>query len=318
MKNIKRIEIFDIMRAFCMVWIVIFWHGKLLNSNSPIGYYVTIGVLAMFTFISGYLSGMGNAEKALYYYRKKFIRFYPIFILSCLSLYGMHLLDSSFQFIKTPFQMFCSMTGLACFMGNMPLTVWYFDMLIIFYLMTPWICKCASVKSQIILCAFLYILLQCGYAWGGVDNRLLVYFPYYFGALIWCRQDRKHHRLKEQHPCALGFSVLSVIILLYLSSKIQNTIWFQMIIALPVCIIGTELSKFVENAYFIKKVCRYISTASLFAYFFHRQFMGISMLIIQRYTKRNTGRFLYSVLGIIFIIICYYAQTAYDRVFKNK
>lgn len=316
-RELERIEFFDVMRTGCMVWIVIFWHGNFLDGNSPAWNCVTIGVLVMFTFISGYLGGLGKAEDALYYYKKKFFRFFPILIMSCVSLYLMYRMNTSFGFITSPFQLFCSITGLACFMGNMPLTVWYFDMIIIFYILTPWICKCINFKSQIGICVLLYLLLYCGYIWGKTDKRLLIYFPYYFGGLIWCRQEINYIDLKKKHLSILSFSVIITVVLLLLSFRIENTILFQAIVALFICIAGIEISKFIQKISWIKKICRYVSTASLFTYFFHRQFIGISMLLINEYIGWKTGRLMYFILAIMLIVICYFVQIFYNNMIKK-
>ena len=63
----KRISYMDTMRALCMLWIIAIWHiGRYLETGRtfvPYNEYtecITTGILATFTFLSGYFLGGGQ------------------------------------------------------------------------------------------------------------------------------------------------------------------------------------------------------------------------------------------------------------------
>ncbi len=146
MSKIKKRNVsMDISRAICMLWIVGVWHLQeyLVEKNSwnnPYTACITVSVLSMFTFISGYFLS-GRTRKigdCLQFYKKRLIRFYPLFFVSCISLF----LASKFAgaaFFSNAQQMMFTLTGLSCFIKPYPVTLWYFAMLIFFYAITPFI-----------------------------------------------------------------------------------------------------------------------------------------------------------------------------------
>ena len=137
----KRVMFLDASRAFCMLWIVGIWHVVNLDRFKPGIEVITIGVLALFTFISGYFLGgrLESCKEILCFYKKRLKRFYPLFVLSCITLYVLHLIDNSIVYINSFLQLLLSITGLAGFTSMMPLTIWYFCMIMFFYLVTPFI-----------------------------------------------------------------------------------------------------------------------------------------------------------------------------------
>ena len=72
----KHIVIIDIVRTMCVIWIVGVWHmvdyfpgHDLLNYN-----YVTIGVLGIFTFLSGLFLGKKKMSP-IEFYKSRLFRF---------------------------------------------------------------------------------------------------------------------------------------------------------------------------------------------------------------------------------------------------
>ena len=134
----KRKPEFDCIRALCMVWIVAVWHMAYyvpqisFVENSMMARKITNGVLATFMFCSGMFcgrEGINNLQEVKNFYIKRFIRIYPLFFVSCVSM----LILGSFSrrtFIFT-------VSGLAYITGERPLTIWFLSMLIFFYVLTP-------------------------------------------------------------------------------------------------------------------------------------------------------------------------------------
>lgn len=83
--------------------------------------------------------GITSFADVIHFYKKRVKRFYFLFLFlfSCISLYVIHLFVSRVDFIVSVKQLVCTVTGLSCFIAPMPLTIWYFSMMIFFYIITP-------------------------------------------------------------------------------------------------------------------------------------------------------------------------------------
>ena len=179
-KNSGRYNIFDYMRLICTLWIVGIWHIiGYLNDRSyynvidtPFKNQLTYGVLAAFTFISGYL-GYRNYDsiKSIFcYYAKKLLRLYPFFVLSCISLVLMRRMP-----IET---LLPDLVGLGWVIQPFPTTVWFAGMIMIFYFLNPFI----SMKNSLLSCIIsilIWILFFVLNAIFGTDERMWFYWIYF-------------------------------------------------------------------------------------------------------------------------------------------
>ena len=77
---------FDCIRALCMIWIICIWHMgdySVINVAGIVGSDITMGVLSMYMFISGSLSGkydLSDTKSALLFLKKDLFDFIPCFL----------------------------------------------------------------------------------------------------------------------------------------------------------------------------------------------------------------------------------------------
>ena len=157
----ERIFFFDTLRALAMLWIVGIWHLSnymdktwefLKNEKATL---ITYGMLAVFTFISGWFAANENKYKELnrnnlrVYYMKRFIRVYPLYFVAVFGFYMFNLLSVD-QIIPSLFLYFE-------FTNNAPITIWYIGMIFIFYLITPFICAIKNLRIKWCSCIFINI-----------------------------------------------------------------------------------------------------------------------------------------------------------------
>lgn len=184
----KRILDLDMARALCAIYIVCFLHlqGYSVShqwfSDQTMFYIERITTIALgcFTFISGLFLGkknIHNVDDIINFYKKRLSRFYLMFLVAITSIYALSLVGHFFWFPS--FKHFLvAIVGLSCFTFN-PATFWFIEMLILFYLVTPFVLVIPSKFKQILLMIGIYVFFLVCYYFHHLDYRLLLYFPLY-------------------------------------------------------------------------------------------------------------------------------------------
>ena len=311
----ERILLFDIARALCVIEIVCFFHilDYIDISNYEIkfiGGNITNSVLSCFTFISGFFLGKKKLEiKSFYASRLK--RFLIPLLLSCIILYlgGWF---SSFQ------QLIFTITGLSCFIGPQPLTLWYFSMLIIFYLLTPFIVPTKNERKKSIIflnTAIIYILFWCLYWSDFLDIRLLLLFPFYvLGIFI-----NQTNVFKIISNPIIGITCLVIYILQTMYIDAQTSILERIITntlgIYTILFISNLIDKYLT---FSHKLFSFLAYSSMFAYLFHREVYQLFKILSERIWGTTTIPISLVILMIcILFIFSFWGQKLYDLFCKK-
>lgn len=310
----KRNESLDISRAICMLWIVGIWHLQeyfiIKNPwNNPYTKCITVSALSMFTFLSGYfLSGKTkNMKDCIQFYQKRLLRFYPLFLVACLSLFGVSKVIGA-TFFRDFQQLFLTLVGLSCLKKPYPGTVWYFAMLILFYFVTPFINRLEREREKVIVLVSLYFLLIISVCYGQTDTRVLIYFPIYMGGLF-----GKRFKVFLTETCSgikALFSTLAWGISIIICVKYESPPYLQLVVAAlaiaPLYYVGTFLKRW-NN---LRKLFLKLGYASMCAYLFHRQFYSVLKVLIGDFTFITAYLFAFPIL----LIISYAIQKIYDAI----
>lgn len=264
MADKKRIEYLDVMRAIAMLWIVVIWHNSVVNTSIIFFRFITYGVLAVFVFMSAYLTT--DVESSKVYYRKKLKKFYPVFAVSCLTLYILHIINSSYVYIESIPQLLLSLTGLSCFTGNMPLTIWFFCMILLFYAITPLLLK---NKYKWLIAIVIEIILIIGNLFLTFDERLFAYFPFYVIGLLLKDEYKKYNDISAFIRiliiiCGIGCSLIT----LYNADNVMTLMLSGLFCGLAII----EISKHLAHFKIVTNTARWLAYVSTFSYLFHRQF----------------------------------------------
>lgn len=314
----RRIPFLDTARSLCMLWIVGIWHMVAYLSNkfevqNSYTNYITIGVLATFTFLSGFFLGGGieSLEGVARFYKKRVKRFLLLFLISCVSLYVIHLVVNSVNFIVSFKQLVCTVTGLACFIAPMPLTIWYFSMMIFFYIITPAITMQKRLKNKVIVCLLIYGILIITNLFWETDSRVVLYFPIYSSALMLSGKIDLKKIEKFNFPILFIF-LFVCIFSIFLSEFCGGNYFIQLLPAITCGIVILEISKLLtvsktENIFYK------ISYVSMCAYLFHRQFFGAVELVFGEFSLVLA----YCVFLPLFLVVCYYTQKIYDYIINK-
>ena len=189
-KTNKRIKYIDYVRALCMIWIVGVWHLQQYANYDIVNHItedITSGVLGAFIFISGYFLGkksINSLSELGDFYKRRFLRIYPMFFLSCISLYLLYVLFNT-DSITSVKELILTLTGLACIIPPIPSTIWFVCMILLFYAITPLIISRKRVASKIAVCVAIYaVLISIKLIFKDTDHRLLLWFPMYSLGLL--------------------------------------------------------------------------------------------------------------------------------------
>ena len=148
-----RIKYLDNIRALCMIWIVGIWHMSDYCDNAINNIFtqnITYGVLGAFTFLSGVMMGgysIESLQDLRKFYKKRLLRIYPLFAVSCTSLLVLHYL-MHVQLISGVSQYIFTMLGLSIILTPAPGTIWYVSMILLFYILTPFLIYKETEKNE--------------------------------------------------------------------------------------------------------------------------------------------------------------------------
>ncbi len=297
----------DIAKSLCVLYIVAFWH--ILDYVEPVAWKenfasITNGVLATFTFFSGLFLGKKECS-FIDFYKDRIRRFVPLLLVAVISFYFINFIG-----IKNGLFILC---GLSSFVPPYPPTLWYFGMMIVFYIVTPFLLyklniatsrdkKILIIKGLILELAFLTL-----HMYFPTDIRLVLFFPYYLLGMV-CPIDI----FSKQKALAKLFMVC--IVLAFVGGQIDtfNIIKTYSIFGLIlfVCkIIEPIVIKFNSSKVFIL-----LSYSSMSAYLFHRP---IYKLLVKVYDAEFVN--IFQIVGMISILFIgsYFIQKAYDSFLKK-
>lgn len=301
---------FDFARALCVVWIVCFWH--LLNylpqeyridgDALVICRMITNGVLACFTFLSGYFLKkyeFKSIKDVMVYYKKRLIRFYPLLVAAMLCLI---VLGSSVD------QVLFGLLGLSLIIPPPIQTLWYFSMLLLFYLWTP-ILKLSYTKiNSIVFVVFIITIFVGGYCFA--DHRLIMFLPFYVLGL------NLPNKLVEKSLTIYYFILASILFVCFCFFKNEN-IWIQVIQSF--CGVWAILS-FCSLVYRekIQYPVAFIAEASMCAYLFHRPIYTVFTFLLGKSTTFHYMPLYVAILAVVSLFIISFFIQKYYNLIINK
>ena len=170
----------DVMRAVSMLYIVGFWHlldytGVVTWHYNPVTYRLTVLALALFVLISGFLTARkdgGLVRGEIWkFYRTRFWRIYVPFVIAS----GLFLATE----VSDTHTLLKGVTLVSMFLAPPPNTLWFVNMIVLFYLIAPLLIGLRGNQvAYIAVCIVIVgamILYQA--ETGRLDVRLMLYFP---------------------------------------------------------------------------------------------------------------------------------------------
>lgn len=317
----ERVVSIDNLRAFCVLWIVAFWHQigywpkelHLSANADAVCQIITWSILATFTYVSGYFLGqtqIKSCDDVKLFYIKRAKRFYCLYLLSCVTLFisGLFLFKNGIgqKWFADSTTFFYTILGFSTYTSRPPATLWYFSMLMSFYWLTPLIIHSKNAKYRLSIASFLWIIMIIIYYNGG-DIRNMLYFPFYFWGIM--RTINLNYSFKK--CIIMGVSFVSIIGFQVLfgfcnhpAIIIIESLW-GVFLLVKLSVISCSYNS-------VNRILFKVSYASMSAYLFHRQIYGI----IKQFAPNHelTPLFTTVVVVPIIFIVSYYIQFVYDGI----
>lgn len=270
---------------------------------------VTNGVLATFTLISGYFLGakkISGIKDAMAFYKKRFLRFYPLFFISSTAFLFIYLIWD-IQYIGSVQQYLLTLLGLSCIITPAPQTIWFISMLILFYALTPVINSAKGCLKKFLYCVTIFAVFQLlDLFLFDVDNRLLLFFPFYcIGLLI---ANKVKFTDKINYIYAIFLFILFIVISLF--EKLNSLYLVKVLMVCAFILFAFELGKMCNKISFCKKTLERISYASMCAYLFHRQMFGLVYKLIGVFPVWAA----YLIILPLLMVVSYCVQYTYDKI----
>lgn len=291
-----------------MIWIVCVWHltdyyhgtkfDEVIHS-SKLSIIVYIA-LSAFTFLSGLFLGryrIQTTSDAISFYKKRFCRVYFLFVISLLTLYfTAHPIPGDTYILGVSCLLY-SVFGLSMINTPAPSTLWFMEMLLVFYAFTPlflWMkAKYKILVNVIVYCCLLLVMYKLRDLY---DERLLQYFPYYLlGLLLGVEKLNKLLNSNLRIFLPLVFAIT-----LFMNNRELATFFG---LGTVLVLINIKFSQWICEKEFARKYISILSTASFAAYLFHRQLYCLFFYV-------GLPTYLH---GILIFIVSYYVQIIYNK-----
>lgn len=298
---------------FCIVFVVhLCGYSEATPFNrTAVSWLLSSCCLGAFCFISGYLLAarysVANAHDAVLFMKRRFLRIYPPYVIALAGFYAMGLADASA----------CVQGALLVrvLTGNDLLTLWFANMIVLFYLLTPaFLYHYSTSRALGLMLAILIILGLVKIATHRVDMRFFEYLPLFVTGIAVARNQRLDALMRKKQLIA-GLIPL-MCILAYGSAQ-----WRQD--KLPALVI-TECARFVTIPLFwglamalsrttLMPAFNFVSYCAFALYLLHRITFGLGL---QWYQPTGTLRVLLYMGGVLApctLLLSWCFQAGYDR-----
>lgn len=308
----------DYLRAACILYLMGFWHlfeytgiPNDVWANEITRRCATV-VLALFCLISGFLCGRTkiNGVKGLVsYYVGRFWRLYPPFLLASVLFYLLA--------IDTPHKLLDGVLLITMFNKNAPRTLWFVDMLVMFYAIAPlflWardkVWTCLGVLATALAAAAVYDLFT-----HLLDLRLMLFLPCFVTGILFAHKVPK-----------LTWSLAAVLTVLWGASVwLTSFISFEGLrdspLQIPLGVVSAIILFLVAYAFLDKvkapAVISVISYASFFMYLYHRPLYSQLKPFLADLSVPVRTVVLVCVALPVLIGLAYGLQKAYDGLVKR-
>ncbi|MFT7562114.1 MAG: peptidoglycan/LPS O-acetylase OafA/YrhL [Flavobacteriales bacterium] len=317
----SRLPYIEYLRALSVLYIVGYWHlftytRYFREYFNPYTNVATLGVLALFVFISGFLlsRSYANNKNLIQFYLRRVLRIYPLYALAVLA-FSLLAINNNAILVKSLY--FMSMLD-----GPAPYTLWFICMLMLLYLITPLLMFLLRYPLGIPVFAVtvIVLLITTSRTQGGIDLRLLLYFPCFCGGIYCAKYGLRGPILNLWTGFLLILMGLAAYNLRGFDRELSALFKVPLILGLAVFVMA--LCDRFQSVFVESRVVSFLSYGSFSLYLFHRPVY--TQLKVFYFPELLYHQFLYLLLvGLpLAILVSWLLQKSYDKLyalaFKTK
>lgn len=299
----RRDAVLDLLRACALIYIVCVEHlddyTPALNFDNSVTRVATVCILGLFMFISGLLLSrryhMAALSDVRRFYVRRLLRIYPMYLLASLGFMLAH--------ITSPAMALKGVLCLNVLSGSSPATLWFVEITLWFYLVTPLLlAPVRRVRTSFLIgvALFAVLVLASRVSHGAVDLRLAQYFLIFLAGILAGRSERGMLLVNGAIPALCSVIALS---LLWWGSTQVSDLWLfgvrvaAMLVSLPLFFrIAALLVRLVPV-----RLIAVISYCSFGAYLLHRLVFAAAIHVYQPSLAWTSV--LYLLLGTVPVIL---------------
>jgi len=334
----RTVKEMDLLRAFAITALLVTHLHTYVNHDVlwAIFPYTTVGCLATFVFVSGYVisfsSQITSWPDVVCFLRRRFIRIYLLYVPSLITYMLVHPRTNTFGFFIVHL---ASLEILLARFIEPCRTLWFIGIIVPYYVIYALVKKVTSNLN-----GYLYTsvaIFSCGLIFNHtihlIDTRLFVYYPaFVFGVFVYEKGYPKHMRVGVGTILlivCISASLVGVYMLIrqYMgfSGALGNRDLREVIKCLLVIPISSTMLYLSQHAVKIVSdqlysIARYMSIASFAVYLFHRQVLD-SLKNIEPMSIRTHLVLQYVVYACVAVPlmfpVCFYIQGQANRLINH-
>lgn len=340
----------DLLRTIAIVVIVLGHYDEFMNSKSlllSLKPYFALFSMAVFFFISGYAIHMNNdhintIKDVITFYRKRIARILPLYWLAVILFFIMYVPLQLAQFFQGDYFDFSlksvvvHLFGLQSFYGHFFPAMWFIGIILVYYIVYPFILKFGKDNTlAIVFASFITILalFVLTHPLGIIkDNDLYFYFIIFMAGSLAHKTDLMY---SSSHKKYIRFVPIVTLLLLFVYIWIYNGVnvtlqdfsvrnfifycmYFILKTILSVLIAISLYGLAMKSVTILNKsaigVITKISYGSYATYLFHEQLFVVLFLALSWISLAGIDRdIVIALLGIpSALVMGYFVQKAYD------
>lgn len=320
----------DILRAVAAIYIIGFWHNvdyvDLDFLKTPFTKSWAIIALGVFFIVSSYLltnqqreviasrpEGKERKKIIHQFYLKRVLRIYPLYAIAVLLFFWMEIGRWSIPHLVT------SLTLIAAIIDKSPLTLWFINVIFLYYLALPFFLFYMRTNSKIVVSGIIFFILLfvIHRLTPLIDERIYVYLPsMIFGVLLGKNEivqtifNGKVVVLASFFCLLITFSFIHMNVVL-----VENVSFILPLLAFP-CLLF--LSQGLASYKKLRILWIWLGYASFSAYLFHRVFYTFiyEAIEIQASTSVQLALLMFTITLIV-MIVSFGIQHFYDLCVKG-
>ena len=323
----QRLQEFEALRALSIL-LLLALHSDVFSLQflgielGPISHFVGAFLLGSFFFLAGYFQGVSmqkHGQTTFSYITSKFIRIFPpywlalamfIFVMGyTLKRFGLSVYLLNLQFIFSP-----------AFVKQL-LTLWYISVVMGYYVVFGVLTH--FTKSNMALWVWSVIVFVSAYALHEMtrllDGRFIQYYFIFLAGIYFFRLQQVRERLFNLnfvYKVVIAFlGVWLFRLVLVAGYEITNSLY---LLAVNFYILGWVLMwlGIFRTRVGDWRIWSPISTASFFAYLYHRPIWYILIPLLADRMRLSAVMFQFIPGSIIVLFVCYFLQKGYDAIFR--